>query len=485
MVSPLHTVLPSVIISVVEHIPDADTAHLVATMSERQAFSPTTPSWLENWRLVLSIGDLYASYRTATRRVIMQVLQSVWSFVKDISVYRRPLAALVFEVWKEQYTDFRDDASAIIVWRVLGDEIVLRNLEDAEIAAGYAQQLSGGAEQPEEQSPGESKDTVAEDVIKFLSEVALEPYEEESWEVQPPSSTVPSPPSALSSSHVSTSHTLSRMHSDFPAAYASKDTGIPSVMSLLSSLASGHSSRSQSQPPHAADPTPTSESTVTAPEHSTVPRAVGAVVALVSAFSQTAFASFAAFDGHLDLAERLYKTLVSLLGAQVPPRLKLVVLQLCMRLRADRDHRLYYATHDFDQDGLIAALSLLIGRGEKQKGDSAVDDRPIDELELRKARARLPQQERMGRRLSRGRGGQPSVSGSSRSRSRVASRLVPPTATVSRLKPREPIWSYPETISFIVPAEADTPSSRFASYDPNHPLERRVLPLSYFLSQLV
>ena len=86
MVSPLHTVLPSVILSIVEHIPDADTAQLVATMSERQAFSPTTPSWLDNWKLVLSIGDLYTDQRSSTRHVIMDALQAVWLFVKDISV---------------------------------------------------------------------------------------------------------------------------------------------------------------------------------------------------------------------------------------------------------------------------------------------------------------------------------------------------------------------------------------------------------------
>lgn len=484
MVSPLHTVLPSVILSIVEHIPDADTAHLVATMSERQAFSPTTPSWLDNWRLVLSIGDLYTNHRSATRHVITEVLRSVWSFVKDISVYRRPLAALVFEKWKEQYTDFKDDTSAIIIWRVLGDEVVLRNLENAEKVNGFASPTFG-AEHSEDPSFPQEKDTVAEDILTFLSEVALESYEEDVWDFHQQSSLAPSPPSTLASSHVSTSPILSRVHSDYPVASTSKESGIPSVMSLLSSFTSGHSSRSQSQPPHAVDPMPSSESLIVTAEHSTIPRAVGAVVALVSAFSQLAFASFAAFDGHLDLAERLYKTLVSLLEAPVCSRVKIVVLQFCMRLRADRDHRLYYAAQDFDQDGLVAALASLIGRGDKQKAESAVDDRPLDEMELRKARARLPQQERMGRRLSRGRGGQPSASGSSRSRSRVASRMVPVPATVLRLKPREQLWSFPETITFSVPAEADTPSSRFASYDPDHPLERRVLPLSHFLSQIV
>jgi tuberous sclerosis 2 len=406
----------------------------------------------------------------------MDVLHSVWLFVKDISVYRRPLAKLVFDVWKDQYTDLKDDQSAIIIWRVLGDEIVLSNLEDVDSAAETREQPNKNLENL---GPAET-DMIADEIIKFLTEVALESQEDDCEIASPPV-----PVSAPSSQQLSGSPMLSRMHSDFPT--ASKEPAIPSVMSLLTSFTSGHAPRSQSQPPP-VDPVHSSETSIVTSEHSSIPKAVGAVVAMVSAFSELAFASFAMFEGHLDLAERLFKTLVTLLGARVCSRVKIVVLQFCMRLRADRDHRLYYASQDFDQDGLIASLSSLIGRGPRtEKSGSALDDRPMDDYELRRARARMPQPERIGRRLSRGRGGQPSASESSRSRSRAASRIVPPTAVLKRLKPREPLWSYPESVPFLVPAEADTPSSRVASYDPDHPTDsgRRVLPLSSFLTQIV
>lgn len=476
LVTPLHTVLPSVILSVVEHIPDPDTAHLVQTMAERQAFSPTAPSWLDNWHLVLSICDLYTENRSVTRHVMMDVLQSVWQFVKDISVYRRPLAALVFTVWKEQYADLKDGQTALITWRVLGDEIVLRNLEDADALRKTDREGGEGSDNVES-----GADTVAEDIIQFLSDAATEPLEDESDSAMP--SAILSPPSQFPSSHMAGSPILSRMHSEYQS--TPKEPTMPSVMSLITSLTSGHSSRSQSQPPQAADPNPHSENTTATPENSSIQKAVGAVVALIGAYSQLAFASAAMFEGHLGLAEQLFGILASLLESKACPRVKLVVLQFCMRLRADREHRLYYASRDYDQDGLIATLSSLIGRGEKDKSNSAVDDRPMDDFELRRARARLPQPERIGRRLSRGRGGQPSASGSSRSRSRATSRVIPVPPSLRRLKPKEPLWSYPETVPFLVTPEADTPSAQVASYDPDGPHGRRVMPLSKFLAQVV
>lgn len=480
MVTPLHTVLPSVILSIVEHVPDADTAHLVAMMAERQAFSPTTPSWLDNWRLVLSIADLYTDHRASTRHAVMDVLQSVWHFVKDIAVYRRPLAALVFRVWTEQYAGLKDDQTATIIWRVLGDEIVLRKLEDTEIGTENKAEANPTSPEGAVKVEDSDSDSVANDIITFLTSVATVAQDDE-WDITVSLSTSP-PASHAPSSHTASSPVLSRMHSEYPI--ASGGPGMPSVLSLLSSFASGHSSRSQSQPPPPMEQILASESTLPPSDNTSIHKGVGAVVALVSAFSQLAFASSATFDGHLDLAEQIFRTLVSLLEGPTCPRVKIVVLQFCMRLRVDREHRLYYASKHYDRDGLIANLSSLVGRGEKDRSGSAVDDRPLDEHDLRRPRARLPQQERIGRRLSRGRGGQPSASGSSRSRSRVASRTVPPVASLRRLKPKEPLWSFPETVPFHITAEADTPSARVASYDPEGPHGRRVIPLSKVLAHL-
>ncbi|KAI0087644.1 hypothetical protein BDY19DRAFT_240618 [Irpex rosettiformis] len=467
--TPLHSVLPGIILSLATHMPDADTAQLLDVMNERQNFSPTTPAWLDNWRCVLSVEDLYSSHRSLTRNNAFHALQSVWDFIKDISLYRRPLAELVFRFWKSRNMENKDDTAAIVVWRMLGDEVVLRTTESFD-------EKSLASEQTEESG------SLAEGIIMLLTIVAARPLEEElDYELVSP------PPSVHSVSSTAVSPVLSRMQSEIPTPVQSREPGIPSVMSLLSSLTSGHTSRSQSQPPHVQGYMPLSESPNTSlPDSNVIPTSVGAVVALVTAFSQLAFTSLAALESHLELATRLFTTLVMLLGGTACTKAKLTILQFFMRLRVDRDHRLYFAYDDYDRDSLVAALASLIGRGEKDKSTSAVEERAVDEVDLRKARAKLPLQERTGRRLSRGPGGQPSGSGSSRSRSRAATKILGhPAAVLRRMKPKEPLWTLPETLLFSISSEADTPSERLASYDPACPDDRVILRLSSYLREVL
>ncbi|KAI0687610.1 hypothetical protein BC835DRAFT_1419805 [Cytidiella melzeri] len=467
--TPLHSVLPAVILSLSNHMPDADTSQLLDVMNERQNFSPTTPAWLDNWLAVLSVEDLYTSQRLLTRNNAFNVLQSVWDFVKDIPSYRRPLAELLFCFWKARNVDNKDDITAIAIWRMLGDEVVLRATESFN-------------ERTPDKENSQDADRFSDEIVSFLTEVAAKPQEEE-YEVDASSPL----PFVQPGSSALTSPTFSRMQSDFPSSIKDREPGIPSVMSLLSSLTSGHSSRSQSQPPHMRNVMPSSEppSTPTL-DPNTTPTSVGAVVALVSAFSQLAFTSFAVVESHLELATQLYTVLVTLLGGTACTKAKLTILQFFMRLRVDRDHRLYFAYDDYDRDGLVASLAILIGRGDKDKSTTAVDERLLDEIELRRARSKLPLQERTGRRLSRGRGGPPSGSGSSRSRSRAATRMLGNPATLlKRMKHKEPLWTLPESLPFSISSEADTPSERLASYDPACPDNRVVLRLSTYLREVV
>lgn len=438
-------------------------------MNDRQTFSPTTPAWLDNWSSVLSVEDLYSSHRSLTRNNAFHVLQSVWDFVKDIPSYRRPLAELVFSFWKVRNMEDKDDTAAIVVWRILGDEIVLRTTESFRGIPSEGEQTQDG-------------DTLTEDILTLLTVVAAKPQEEAS---DPELS--PSPPSMQPGSSTVVSPVLSRMQSDFPSPVQAREPGIPSVMSLLSSLTSGHSSRSQSQPPHVHGHTPLSEPPSTPlPDSTATPTSVGAVVSLVTAFSQLAFTSIGLIESHMVLATRIFATLVTLLGGTACTKAKLTVLQFFMRLRVDRDHRLYFAYDDYDRDGLVAALACLIGRGEKDKTSSALEERPVDDVELRRTRSRLPLQERTGRRLSRGRGGPPSGSASSRSRSRAATRIIGhPAQVLRRMKPREPLWTLPETLLFSISSEADTPSERLASYDPACPDDRVILRLSSYLREVL
>ncbi|KAF5323199.1 hypothetical protein D9758_016733 [Tetrapyrgos nigripes] len=258
-----------------------------------------------------------------------------------------------------------------------------------------------------------------------------------------------------------------------------KDVGLPSVMSILSSLTAGSSSRSTSMNPQQYP-----QSQEDAPEISATPlpgrreedpsstqlRVVCAASALVRLFTSLVFeppghppagAHKASPEQHVPIAKALtvFRHLTRLALQARSVRVRLVMLMFLMRLRVDRDHMLYFPTEErADPDGQVRSLAALIGRvadidnelsegsgavvGVESPGDRGrdrrytfVDSTSLDAVsELRKARARMPQ-DRDGRRPSRGRGstagsGQ-ARSAASRSRSRAAGRMVSGSSTAS------------------------------------------------------
>ncbi|KAL7278629.1 hypothetical protein ACG7TL_007630 [Trametes sanguinea] len=471
--SPLFLVLPSIILSIADHLPDRDLSQMLATMIERQCLSPTSLSWLDEWKNLLTMANLFSVTRTGTRSRVMDHLQSVWEFVKDIPAYRKPLASLVFDVWKRHPADELEDNSALVVWNLLADEAVLRLVERH-------------AEDPSTDECAKH-DGFCEEIVDFLLSIAHERLEvnddDDAASIRTVESQVPSPPGLVAPTNTaSTSPILSRMTSEYPG-LREKETSLPSVMSILTSLTSGAPSRSQSKPRRSTNdmPMPIEASPVIAATEPppVTPKSVGAVVALVSLFSQLVFTPLALAQCSLWHAKAVFKQLVELITSAGCVRARLAVLQFLMRLRVDRDHRLYYASAEYDKDGNIAHLAALINRAEA--GPSTVEDLLRDD-EIRRARARAPpQQERDGRRPSRGRGG-PRMD-TSRSRSRVPARVIP--TAMLRLKPREPLWSIPEVLSLSV-AASDVSSEGMTSYDPSNPGHNEsVLPLSMYLAKLV
>ncbi|KAI0326816.1 hypothetical protein GY45DRAFT_1309846 [Cubamyces sp. BRFM 1775] len=468
--SPLFPVLPSIILSIADHLPDRDLSDLLATMVERQSLSPTSLSWLDEWKNLLTMSSFFSPSRTGTRQHIMEQLEIVWKFVKDIPAYRKPLASLVFDVWKMHPAEELEDSHTLVVWNLLADEAVLRLVEN------HADSNTEGCE---------AQDGFCEEILNFLLTMAHERQDEDddAASIRTVESQVPSPPGLIPPANsVSTSPILSRMTSEYPAV-REKETSLPSVMSIITSLTSGAPSRSQSKPRRSTNdmPAPVEASpVVTATESpSALPKSVGAVIALVAAFSQLVFTPHARAQCSLWHAKQVFKQLVELITGAGCVRARLAVLQFLMRLRVDRDHRLYYTATEYDKDGNVTHLASLINRADP--GPNTVED-PLREDEIRKARARAaPQQERDGRRPSRGRGG-PRME-ASRSRSRVPPRVLP--TAMFRLKPREPLWAIPEVLSFSV-AASDVSSEVMTSYDPSNPgNNENVLPLSLYLGKLM
>ncbi|TFY81077.1 hypothetical protein EWM64_g2930 [Hericium alpestre] len=472
--TPSNPLLTTILLSVADHIVDSDSAKLVEVMLQRGDLSPVTLDWLSSWALILGNETLYNSSRPLTRNAVLEALQSVFTFVKDVAAHRHPLIELAFRNWKRQAGTPGGFIGADIIWDIIAEEFYLRATEIQEQEADSENQescefldcilvfLTGLAE--------------SEDLIDVISATTLAPSA--------------SGPASATSTTATVSPTLSRIQSESFVPQRGETT-IPSLTSLLSQFASGTSTRSHTHtPPVVPDEAQTAKVLLaSAPEPPLALNAVGAVVTLLHIFCQLSFTPSALSERNRGLSVRIFQILVNLLTSAKSSRARLTVLQFFFRLRVDRDHRLYSVHERYDRLGHISALATLIGRVEvppNVAGTVPPEEGSSGAAGHTESRARAP--ERNGRRSSRGRETGPSRSASSRSRSRVPTRNRPPAPpladVVTTQVTHKPIWHIPETLPFSVP-DSDTPSDGLISYDPDGPGTRVVLPVSTFLLAII
>lgn len=467
----MNPLLSTTLLSVADHLSDADASKLPAVMFEQHDLSPTSPEWLINWENLLSNPDLLSQNRPLTRAGIVNALQAVYESVQDMPAYRIPLATLIFKFCQRQVDEDKDNSEGDVVWRLLGEEVISRTVE------GISRDDIDSSEVK----------AMIEEHMALLSAVALGgDYDDDDDTASVHTAGTHSPSIHTSfSTAAQNSPTMSRMQSDYPQGTRDRDSNMPSVMALLSSLTTSASSRSQSQQPQDTEEQSADLPTTPPIEGSTTPRSVGAVIALVTIFSQLAFTPSAHKTEALDLAARVYDLLLNLMTDAKSPRARLTTLQFMMRIRADRDHRIYFVDAGYDPDGRIRSLAASINRApvSKDSGRGFSDEPTGDSDFVRRARARLPQ-ERDGRKASRGRGGRVSGSASSRSRSRVPTQNISRAISGATLKPRERLWRIPEQLPFHI-SDAETPSQGLLSYDSVREEHDHVLQLSNYLSALV
>ncbi|KAF9054253.1 hypothetical protein BJ165DRAFT_1399512 [Panaeolus papilionaceus] len=419
----------SILFNVAQHLTDADTSQLPVYMMEQHGLSPTSPEWLKNWKALLENETMMAPNRPLTRRAVMEALQIVYESVKDMTMYRLPLGELTFGYCSRlARNDSLDDSDC--VWRMLGEEIVQKRVEE-EAADG----LDG--------------------MLDLLISVACSKSDDHE-------------------DGISSSLSLAR-----PREWSSF------LSSILSTIA-GNSSRSQSvQPPEREDMI--EETLSVAPTTNTtlsIPRDVSAVVALIEAFSQLTFTPYSLQNNSLVLTTRIHERLLDIMSNSPSAVARLTTLQFLVRLRADRDHRLYFVSEAYDPNGLTHSLASLVNGLSDPNVKPATDKQPdvdiSDHADLRRARSRLPR-DLNSRCPSRGIGAGPTAS--SRSRSRTAHTpimsLPPPLPKVP-----DPLWRIPDELPFVV-AGADSPSEVLMSYDPEGPNRIVVLPISHYLQAVV
>jgi tuberous sclerosis protein 2 len=459
--------LSTILLSIAEHVTDIDTANVPAVMSQQHDLLPTSPDWLRNWEAIFNNPTLLGRSRPLTRHALMHTLQSVYDSVKDMPAYRKPLADLVHAFCEKRATDRAQRAEAM--WQILGEEFVLRTVG--------LQEVSPDATSTEVRQP----EAWVEKIISLLSTTALESEVEE----DDTPSVAPADPQATPPSHIPTlnsstsSSSSSRTQLDSQAASRESGSALPSVMSILTSLASGNPPRTQSLAPHVSDVQP-SESPTSSPAPDVGPevRSVSAVVALVTVFNQLAFTPHALSEANLHLAIRIFRIIVGVVVQGKSPKARLTALQFLMRLRTDCDHRLYFVDAKYDPDNHIFNLAKLVDRVSARAGErEQSEENIVESAGGRTARARHPHDGDASR-PSQGRGARPSTSLSSRSRSRV-----PANPATRNGRGRGLMWQLPEQLHFPV-HEVDTLSEGVLTYlPPDSP--RLLLPISAYLTAII
>ncbi|KAG8682242.1 Tuberous sclerosis 2-like protein, partial [Ceratobasidium sp. 394] len=417
--------------------------------------TPSTPAYLDNLRQLFE--HFYKPTRPLARIELAQVLAKLYFGVRDLVEHRRGVVALCLDVWEAEDRNLVREPELQVVTcalRVLGDAIVAGSVE----------------------SDGRGK---TEERLRLLVALigrdagcpSLGPHDEQS-----PSEVV---------SPTSEGQTRTRDSSPTP------------MMTLLNVLTPAM--RAPRELPPEAGPAPKNVPVLSPPpmpptcvDHVGNCKAMAAVVTLIQAFTALAFSP----PHSLSTTERtarapasfqcilVMRDLLALLSpvrgdtldpdeeaAEERSRIidgqsccsfaRLAVLQWLVRLRADRDHRLYMIK---DLDKEIEPFASLINRTpQKPKPNDAAplaEPTRVRERERDRDRrnrgmtttANAPDTVRIGRDPSRGRG----------SDSRSRSRQPPP----SRTQPpaRYSIWSVPDTLPFEV-SFGTRPSEGMTTYE--------------------
>ncbi|KAF9268518.1 hypothetical protein L218DRAFT_953979 [Marasmius fiardii PR-910] len=537
---PLTTILLNLAAS--RHLSDNDIARLVVLMKTQGELDGT-----ERWPAVLSLFSSPSTSRNLSRpkRTAMQALKEIYDSVKDLPLYRRRLGSLVLRILSGTHLPSSEDdpkgftpgktgkglETEPTLWKIIGEEVILR------CAEAEGRDIPGleidESEVVEEDSKLESfLDVLVDAASKPTSEDDEDPVVEQMGE-ENLATTTPTPAT------ISLSRVQNRQHGHqddieaVPPPPPTASSQLPSVISLLSSLSgsvtestlsgglrrnrsastsmSAVSMRGATVDPPAGEhihlprlpPNPVDQEHKEHPLGLTTPTNLIAVKTLIEIFIKVGFTpGYGYYDSRIaEDARRLsvtntiktlyviHSALLSILkpsSCQTSTRVRLAILQFYVRLRADRDHRLYLSCDpDKDGNGQVRLLSSLIGRvdidpnlyghplhsdSHRVKEDSTSggfeDEREVDApwnisgvdavnagqgeadavSELRRARARDAVRERRGNRWGSsasgsGSGGRRISNSSSRSPSRSRLRRATTTAGthgISR-EPREAI----------------------------------------------
>jgi hypothetical protein len=494
--------LASTLISLSDHLSDADAVTVIQHLESTSELYPSSPDWADTFRTL--IQAFYTNARTypKARRLITLQLRKVYSDLTDIDSesLRSEIIEDMLDMWEKTLHEETNEDILNSAFDIMSSEIVLATMANAE--------ADGDADDASEKRVDWT--SIAERIRCIWVKVAVTapPY----YEKDKIASLSPAYGAGIASPSVVPTPSAE------PTQYQILHSSGPSLpINSLPSNLSASSGTIYEQSAINVQVDSREQAQQQAPNASRPGRAVLAAIFLIKAFNKLAFRSPQSLTILLSDAGRrqsasaarmaiaIFRNIVQLVGPDLDskgkrtasgsaksesppeerlqcPKARLVILQWLLRLRADRDHRIYGVGEIKNE---VLPLARMIYRADPIKPVNQVpqDERPDRDLPSALAARRRNRAETKGAadirihrnldrdrentsrehtREPRGRGQNDPLSASaSRSRSRPP---ASPQTTYTVPRPRETLWSLPETLAIELEKHATRPSPAMATF---------------------
>ncbi|GJJ09218.1 hypothetical protein Clacol_003440 [Clathrus columnatus] len=460
--TPMTPSMPSILLSLTSHFTDAQTTPVPRNMYDLDLLTPTSPDWIDK------ITDLFTALvqpnRPHTSREVLLTIHTIHSELRGVPLYRRQLGYRICELIEDNLGHDKQFHSS----NLEGDELLF-HLSANELTWRI---MESDQEDEELVDSGPTRKDLIDRLLQMLVRFAEDscpccavPVVEDSTTSslhEPGTSQTPTP---LANSIVPTP-ALSRVSSELASSTTSEketQSGLSSSGVLKAMLPPSWTMRNREP-----DPPVSPAAAVRSEVRPTTPRTCRcflAGVALVNVFQAISFSapSYPAFS------VQIYKSVLSVLSNAQCTRTRLTMLQFLMRLRADRDHRLYIIG-DIDKD--ILSMAVLVDRSK------FISRENFEEPDVRRTRS-----------ISRGmRRTRPGSAAASRSRSRPSPQQSSSTGSHPKRKAQRPTWMVPESIPFDI-LTTEPSSTGVTTYEENTSSEwedvKHWLPVSSYVFALV
>jgi tuberous sclerosis protein 2 len=418
------------------HLVDGDVVNVITYLQETRQLAPSCPDWLSNVRKLISC--FYGPLFPRCRKGIAAAIAELYHEISDLEVFRLEIVEDVVSMWERTLPDEQNEDIIKRAWEVMSRELI----------------LSTAAQENGEESP------IAKRIRKTWVAVAR------------------NSPCYYDSIYGTSTSSLAN--------------------STLVTTPNVHLRRDYPLTPQQTGSEPSTPATERINPTTTIqPRkAILAVTLLINAFNTLAFSSPQSLTILLENADRpqsvssalttleLFRSLVDLLSPATPPekrvhcpKARLVILSWLLRLRADREHRIFAKPDLHDETVTLARLIWRAERPKVQTPPLADIQGPLAEKRRHRAQTRgnvdlsnaaaSKDVREGGRKESRGRA-EHLVDAFSRSRSRPPINLprTPPVGGMPLVsRPAEVLWAIPEKLYFELGPEAQRPSPAMTTYE--------------------